>query len=305
MSLTEDLERLVGAGELPADDINAPAELLAELGFEIAGDRVLVPAVERLDAARIRDALKPRARRWLAGFEVRSIVGSTSDLLLERAHRGSVDGFVMTAELQLGGRGRRGRRWLSPFARNVAVSAGFAFPIAPAEMGGFSLAIGLAVVDVLERMEVPGVALKWPNDVLLDGRKLCGILIDLVAAPAGVQVVVGVGVNVALPRAALAQIDQPVTDLSTAGVGVSRNQLVAELTSSLVDFAGGFAESGFGPMVAAYDAHHYYHLRRCRVLEGERSTSGTVRGVTARGELVLETPAGVRRFGAGEVSLRE
>jgi BirA family biotin operon repressor/biotin-[acetyl-CoA-carboxylase] ligase len=164
--------------------------------------------------------------------------------------------------------------------------------------------MGIAVVDTLERAGVEGVALKWPNDVLLDGRKLCGVLVDVVAAPRGVRVVVGVGVNLELPEAARAEIDQPATDLASVGVTVSRNALVAGLLCSLVDFAKGFEEFGFEPMVGTYDAHHFYQGRSCRIVQGDRSTSGIVRGVTAGGELVLDTSTGTHAYGAGEVSLR-
>jgi len=303
-ALAGELERLARRGSLPLGEIAVSPEQLAQLGFEVGEDRVRVPDVERLDEHRIRAALDARARGWLRELEVRHVVGSTSDLLLERAGRESIDGVVITAELQLGGRGRRGRRWLSPFARNLAVSVGFELALAPAQMGGFSLAMGIAVVDTLERAGVHGVALKWPNDVLLDGQKLCGVLVDVIAAPRGVRVVVGVGVNLELPEAARAEIDQPATDLASARVTVSRNALAAGLVCSLVDFATGFEEFGFEPMVGTYDAHHFYQGRSCRIVQGDRSTSGIVRGVTAGGELVLDTETGTHAYGAGEVSLR-
>ncbi len=303
-NLTAEIERLVRAGQLGLADLSVDAELLRELGFVVAGNRVSVPDVERLEAAAIRRALTERAAQWLAELTVYPVIGSTSTLLLERGRSQNIDGVVALAELQLDGRGRRGRRWLSPFAGNLALSLGVRLPLAPAQIGGISLCVGLALLDRLERLGVAGLALKWPNDVLLHGRKLAGILIDVLQDGPGVQLVVGVGVNVRLPAAALGQIDQPVADLSATKPAVARNELAGALISGISAYAADFAARGFEPMRSVFDAHHAFHGQDCRILQGRTSSEGVVRGVGSNGELLLETEQGVEAFGAGEVSLR-
>jgi len=212
--------------------------------------------------------------------------------------------MVRLAELQVQGRGRRGRSWASPYASNLALSVGARLPQSPDQLGGFSLCIGLAVADRLQTLEAPDVSLKWPNDVLVGGRKVAGILVELHRAGAASEVVVGVGINFRLPEAVRAGIEQPVTDLEEAGLHLSRNQLAAGLISSLVDYIEVFAADGFPPMTGAFDALHRYHRQTCTVLLGNETVTGKVAGVSNQGELLLEIDGRIRRFSAGEVSLR-
>lgn len=135
-------------------------------------------------------------------------------------------GAVCLAESQRAGRGRRGRDWLSPCARNLYLSMLWRFPHGPETLGGLALAVGLAVRAALEDAGVPGVTLKWPNDALYRGSKLAGALIELSGEAGGAScVVVGVGINVSMPRERAAAIAQPWTDASrAAGKTISRNR---------------------------------------------------------------------------------
>jgi BirA family biotin operon repressor/biotin-[acetyl-CoA-carboxylase] ligase len=172
------------------------------------------------------------------------------------------------------------------------------------ELGGVSLVVGLAVLDALERLDVTGLALKWPNDVLLRDAKLGGILIEL-ARQWGTELIIGIGLNVALPQPVRAALPPAVADLSDVTPPLSRNELAGRIVSSVVEFVGEFERLGFAPFKAAFDARHAYHGRACRVLQGEQRIHGTVAGVSGDGELILETPDGTRSFNGGEVSLRE
>jgi BirA family biotin operon repressor/biotin-[acetyl-CoA-carboxylase] ligase len=299
------LAPLIRAGELPLAELALDAGTLIELGFEVAGDRVRVPPdVERLSRSRIETVLGGRARSWLRDLTVLDIVGSTSTLVGEMAAARSVDGVVRLAELQVSGRGRRGRGWLSPYGRNLALSAGIRLPRSPDGLGGFSLAVGLAVAEALDSQGVADLQLKWPNDVLVAGRKIAGILVEIYSGAAGTEVVVGIGINFDLSEAVRRAIDQPVTDLVSLGHEVSRNRLAAALLSSLADAAEGFAGYGFAPLRETFDALHLYHNRECQLLIGTERVQGTVRGVSATGELLLEIGGHLGWLGAGEVSLR-
>jgi BirA family biotin operon repressor/biotin-[acetyl-CoA-carboxylase] ligase len=299
------VERLLESGSLSTQDPAVDASLFGRMGFDVTDGEITVPAdIERLDEARIIKGLSTRTREWLSELNVFPVIGSTSSALMQRAEQASVQGVVNLAELQVRGRGRRGRTWLSPFARNLAMSFGVWVPQPPQELGGFSLAVGLATVDMLANHGIAEVELKWPNDILLAGKKLAGVLIELVPRQRGTELVVGIGMNLQLPEAARLDIDQPATDLAHTGVRVARNDLAARLLSSIVDYTDGFAAGGFAPMQSAFDQHHRLQGSACHLVQGSTVIEGVVLGVTAQGELLLNTAEGTRAFSAGEVSLR-
>ena len=312
--LARRLAPLLSRGQVKVAELAIDVEQLRVLGFHVNDGVALIPATtERLDHNKIVQALSERCRNWLVRLDTHEIVGSTSTMLSELAGSRSIDGLVKMAELQVQGRGRRGRAWMSPYGNNLAISLGARVPQKPDQLGGFSLCIGLAVVDYLGSCGVAGLELKWPNDVLIDGHKIAGILIELHSLPAssqtsgqeGTEIVVGVGVNLKLPPEARAAIDQPVTDLQETGVAVSRNLLAGGLISSLVDFVQGFSEHGFAPMRDLFNRLHRFEGRECRMICGSESIVGVVRGVTDGGELRLSVAGEIRTFSAGEVSLRE
>ena len=139
---------------------------------------------------------------------------------LRRVEAGGRSGLVCTAEQQTAGRGRRGREWISPFGRNLYVSTVWEFTQGAAALEGLSLAVGVAVAQALKGLGLPEVQLKWPNDIQHEGKKLGGVLLEMVGdASRQCQVVVGIGVNVAMPGAAANAIDQAWTDISRMTAG--------------------------------------------------------------------------------------
>src|SRR5690606_4226150 len=121
---------------------------------------------------------------------------------------------VLLAERQTAGRGRRGRHWASPLAANLYLSASRRYGGGLARLGGLSLAAGTAVAEALRALGASGVQLKWPNDLVIGGRKLGGLLVEGSGEPAGAaRAVVGLGLNVRMPETEGGRIDQPWTDL--------------------------------------------------------------------------------------------
>lgn len=282
-----------------------PADVvLADYGLRAHGDRV-IPAgpFDPLREERIRAAMSTRAIAWLRRLEIFPAIGSTNVELMQRSRGGPVDGTVCSAELQTRGRGRRGRDWSSPFGANLAISLAIALSRPPADLGGASLVVGLAVVDALERLGVSGLALKWPNDVLRGGAKLGGILIEM-SRQHGTELIVGAGLNVTLPDSVRGALGQAVADLSDVTRRPSRNVLAGGVISAIVEFLAEFDRLGFAPFASAFDARHAFHGRACQILLGERRVLGRVAGVSPGGELLLDSGAGVQAFNAGEVSLR-
>jgi len=271
------------------------------------GYRLEAP-IELLDAAGIRAALPPEAAGRLRHLEVHETLESTSDRLLaiDDLPAGRFDACL--AEFQSAGRGRRGRRWIAPFASGLCLSMNWSYRDAPATLGALSLAAGVAALRALRRSGSFGLALKWPNDIVKDDRKLGGILIDLRGEAAGpAYVVIGIGLNVRLPastRSRLAAEGVDAVDLAALGVPVSRNglaaALVAELSVALVEY-GARGMAAFSTEWRDADA---LAGRSVAVLQAGRSLEGRACGVDDDGALLLEVDGVPRRIVSGEVSVR-
>lgn len=147
-------------------------------------------------------------------------IDSTNAEAMRQLEAGAGAGLVCTAEQQSAGRGRRGRTWVSPFARNLYLSVAWRYHQGAAALEGLSLAVGVAVARALAANGLPAVQLKWPNDVIFRGAKLGGVLLEMTGDAAGVcQIVVGVGLNVAMPDSAAVAIDQAWTDIKSISAG--------------------------------------------------------------------------------------
>lgn len=304
LTLTDIFAELAREGRAPRDRWPA-GEQLEAFGLVEQGAWVIPAApFDPLVAEQIRTGLSRRARNWLVSLDVLPVVGSTNAELMERARHTSVDGSLYTAELQLSGRGRRGRSWVSPFGANLAISMGVAVNRRPAELGGVSLVVGLAALDALEQFGIAGLALKWPNDLLLNEAKLGGILIEL-AQGHGTELVVGLGLNVSLPDTVRRALPEAVADLASVVEPPGRSHLVATIASSVVEFLSEFDRIGFAPFIPAFNQRHHYQGRECQVLGSDGTQFGVVSGVAEGGELILDTPQGPRSFHGGEVSLRQ
>ena len=213
-------------------------------------------------------------------------------------------GIVCAAEQQTAGRGRLGRTWGSPYGRNLMFSVLWEFDGGAAALEGLSLAVGVAVASALSAMGLDGVALKWPNDVLHDGRKLAGILLEMQGDAAGrCQVIIGVGINVSLPDDA--PIDQAWTDLTRLSCPeLDRNPLLAAILNELLPTLDRFSRSGFAPFQSAWGSYDAFHGRAAVVKRGDVVTPGICRGVASNGALQFETRDGLEYISGGEVSLR-
>ncbi len=217
---------------------------------------------------------------------------------------------ICLAEMQTAGRGRRGRPWVSPYAQNVYLSLGWGFDGGIAGLSGLSLAVGVAIVHSLQKQGLEGIELKWPNDVLCDGKKLAGILVEMVGDPSGYcQVVIGIGVNVSMSELAAENIDQPWIDLRSIAAKqhtstVSRNYLVAALISGVTELLVNYPLVGFMAYQQRWELLNAYANQHVTLHNGNQSVTGLMLGVTVEGALRLQTERGVEVFHGGELSLR-
>jgi BirA family biotin operon repressor/biotin-[acetyl-CoA-carboxylase] ligase len=211
---------------------------------------------------------------------------------------------LVLAERQTAGRGRRGRRWVSPFAENLYYSLAMRVDGGMRQLEGLSLLVGLAVVKMLRDMGVNGAGLKWPNDVLVGGRKLAGVLLELTGDPADVcHVVVGIGINVNMR--ASDEVDQSWTSMLLESGGViDRNQVVAHLSKALDTYLSAHRNVGFGAFQVEWEANHLWQGRPVTLLAGSSAVEGVVVGIDAVGALRLKVGDQVQSFSGGELSLR-
>ena len=270
------------------------------------GYRVARP-LELLAEPEILAALSGGVREQIPALVLHHQIDSTNSWLLEQADREVPCGTVCLAEQQTAGRGRRGRSWISPFGRNIYLSILWQYALAPVQLSGLSLAAGLAVVRALEQLGIRGMGLKWPNDVIADGRKLAGLLLEVMGEADGPsRVVVGVGVNVRMSEQQGADIDQPWIDLASmpGAEGCSRNRLAALLIENLVVVLTAFETQGLAPLLDEWHSYDLLRGKRVILTGGGRSIEGIHRGVDEQGALRLAQGENLRVYHAGEISLR-
>ena len=272
-----------------------------------AGDGYqLQQTLDLLDADTLHAALPATLAPLLASLEIAWSVGSTNSELLRCSapERGS---RVLLAERQTGGRGRRGRAWSSPLAAHVYLSVLRGFAGGLSRLGGLSLVAGVAVAEALRAQGFAGVALKWPNDLVVDGHKLGGLLVEGGGEFAGpARAVIGLGVNVRMPALFAAQITQPWTDLATlAGArAVDRTTVVAGILARLLPALEAFEVDGLAPFLPRYAALDCLAGRAVRVQEGDDWYEGQALGLADDGALRVRIGGSERLFHAGEVSVR-
>lgn len=264
-------------------------------------------ALELLDRERILAGLTAMARTGVSQLETHSVLDSTNHYLLVGAREGWPSGAVCLAEQQTAGRGRQGRRWLTPFGASLAYSLLWRFAGPLEALSGLSLATGLAVARVLRNVGVSEVGLKWPNDVWWRERKLGGILLESGGSAGDFYVVAGVGLNLALPRQEATFIDQPWVDLQKilGGEPVSRNGLAAALISELVETFSVFQQGGFANLAAEWACFDQVAGRQVSLHLPNATVTGIARGVDATGALLLEMANGeIKPYIGGEIRLR-
>jgi BirA family biotin operon repressor/biotin-[acetyl-CoA-carboxylase] ligase len=219
---------------------------------------------------------------------------------------------ILLAERQTGGRGRRGRDWVSPLAANLYLSLARVFDGGLARLGGLSLVAGVAAVEALQCLGFDAVRLKWPNDLVVvdvdrELRKLGGLLIEGGGEHAGpVRAVLGLGINVRMPSGAAAGIAQPWTDLAAlqAGARSTRNAIAAALLAHLLPALDQFDRDGLAPFLSRYAACDALAGRVVDVHAGDGTHAGTALGIADDGALRVRLRGGERRFHAGEISVR-
>ena len=266
------------------------------------------PQRRLLDASIIRHVVHPSLWHQVNQLEIGWSIDSTNTALLNRSVP-DTGVNILLAEHQVGGRGRRGRRWASPIATNIYASVSCVLSGGHDRLVGLSIAVGVAVAEALKQM-LPAVAtmLKWPNDVVVADKKLGGILIEGKRYTSNqVYAVVGIGINTHLPPYLAADIEQPWIDLETlTGRIIDRNQTIGGILNTLIPAFQTYEIHGILPFLHRFEPFDSLRGRDINLkLVGDGTSQCVIaNGIAEDGGLRFKVGGFERVVHSGEVSVR-
>jgi len=265
----------------------------------------LSKALDLLDENAIRSNLNRQTLKQVNQFEIYFDIDSTNHYLNTKSLEGSLSGYVVLAEQQSSGQGRRGKPWVSPFGCNIYLSVLWRFQFGPAQLGCLSLLIAVAVVRVLRQLGVEGAGVKWPNDIYWQNKKLAGILLEVRGEASGPSaVVVGVGLNVAMPIEHDNEIAQEWVNLeSILQTKVDRNRFAALLINSLFDVLNNAVENQQS-LINEWQSMDILKNKEVEVLFADKVIQGKALGITKEGALRLLRGNKEIICHSGDVSIR-
>lgn len=227
---------------------------------------------------------------------------STNDLAKDFARRGYPEGSVLLAETQTAGRGRLGRVWESPLGKGIYLSIILRPPLPPTELPKLTLTAAVAVVEALKKITPLKIGIKWPNDILLDGKKLGGILTEMETESDRMSyVILGVGLNI---NTAIFPdyLQMQATSLAGTGRTYSRLAIVRAFLSAMDELYGNFLNQKFPEILDLWRRAAVTLGKPVKVKLGGREISGLAVDVAPDGALLVEKPGGeVQRIISGEI----
>ncbi|WP_232011735.1 bifunctional biotin--[acetyl-CoA-carboxylase] ligase/biotin operon repressor BirA [Moritella yayanosii] len=237
--------------------------------------------------------------------ESHQVLGSTNQHLLDKAallHKG----HSCFAEYQTAGRGRRGKKWESPYGAHLYTSTYWSLDAGIQAASGLSLVIGIAVARTLTDLGIANTQLKWPNDVYVDGKKIAGVLVEIIATAGGeCHLVIGLGLNVNMPLQAGLEIDQAWTDINQQlPHAIDRNALASRYLTHLIKVLTDFESFGFGHFVEEWNCCDAFRDSPVVLTIGNNKKYGIAKGIDHSGALLLEMDGVISPYVGGEVSLR-
>lgn len=253
--------------------------------------------LDKLDAAIIRHHLSPAAQQDFTTLVVFSSLASTNTYLLELPVLEQHSGYVCLAEQQTAGRGRQGRVWISPPQQNIYLSVLWKIP-ANRNMCGFSLVVGMAVINALKNLAITHAQIKWPNDIVINQHKLAGILLEITQFN---YVVIGIGLNVRMSQEI--EVGQPwVSVAQLTSIPIQRNEIVAHLLNALSVELQAFTQHGLQSVYMDWPAHDALKNQRILVQQGMQELCGIATGINTEGALLLQQEDQCIPIYSGEVT---
>jgi len=262
----------------------------------------------RLNKSLIETSLSHSMAQLLTELQVLEVTASTSDWVMNRLQQGGEKFIACIANRQTAGRGRNGKVWRSPSNANIYMSLGTCFDVSlVSQMGGLSLACGVIVVRLLNSMGV-SAQLKWPNDILVDDKKLAGILVETRIKAKQVFVVVGLGLNVKMPAHETLEIDQAWVDLNSlltrSDINLNRNNIVAQLLNALITGLLQYQKTGFDSFANDWKKFDMLRGRSVIIKTHEDEFDAEVLGVDAAFALRVKINNKEKTFYAADIKLK-
>ncbi|QOL12937.1 bifunctional biotin--[acetyl-CoA-carboxylase] ligase/biotin operon repressor BirA [Dickeya dianthicola] len=282
--------------------INKHIQTIREWGldvFTVTGKGYALSApIQLLDAEKIRSQIQS------GNIAVLPVIDSTNQYLLDRLDSVS-SGDACIAEYQHAGRGRRGRKWFSPFGSNLYLSLYWRLEQGPAAAVGVSLVIGIIMAEVLHHLGAEGVRVKWPNDLYLNDKKLAGILVELNGRTGdAAHLVIGAGINLRMNSSGSDVINQGWINLQDAGIDMDRNMLAVRLITELRTALAIYEQQGLAPFISRWNDLDNFYNRAVKLIVGNREIKGIDKGIDSQGALLLEQDGEIQSYIGGEISLR-
>jgi BirA family biotin operon repressor/biotin-[acetyl-CoA-carboxylase] ligase len=283
---------------------------LPEFGLKVSKQQgkgyCLAHPIELLDKQIIEQQLSASSAAALQNLELLNTVDSTNSHLTKSLQGSPFAVSACLAEFQSAGRGRLGRRWVSSYGSNVYLSLAWRFEKDPSQLAGLSLAVAVAVRKALLRYGVPAeLGVKWPNDILWQGAKLAGVLLELKAeSNVSSQITIGIGVN--LQPVELTSPNYSVCSVSEILPGQPRrNEIAGLILDELLIALAQFESEGFKGFIEDWRECDSMREKKVRLITPGKEHAGVVKGISETGELLLEDDAAqTQSFVTGEVSLR-
>lgn len=258
-----------------------------------------------------QEAIKTYLTMPIPRLAIHHITGSTNDdlrqLLLQQVLQQEklMPGISILAEMQTSGRGRRGKPWQSPFGTNLYLSMYWPLLQGLNAAIGMSVALGVALAQLLSAEGVQDVEIKWPNDVYVANKKVAGILVELEGqADSEGQAIVGLGLNLSM-SVQQQQIDQPFTSVQEhLPTPLDRNRWAALLIDTVYKTLQQHDKKGLAPTVSLWPQFDKYYMQPVRILLGQHSHEGIAQGIDELGALLVEQDGQIKRYFGGEVSIR-
>tara|TARA_Y100000766_G_C18742576_1_gene524375 strand:+ start:42 stop:845 length:804 start_codon:yes stop_codon:yes gene_type:complete len=213
---------------------------------------------------------------------------------------------VHLAEQQIAGRGRNNRKWISPHGKNIYLSLGWKSTLLHSQLEGLSLAVATSLISSLKEFTSSNLKIKWPNDLLINKKKISGILIETTDSEIGLDVVIGIGINVHMDKSEGSEIDQSWGNLEENPLHkLDRNEIIVSIISKMYELFKDYPNSGFKKYHHVFETHNLLKDKLCKVNVDKETYEGKVLGVNDLGELLLEKNGEIQHLRYGEVSIRE
>lgn len=267
----------------------------------------LAGKIDLLEPVLILSGLPPEVKKCLDRFEIFTTINSTNQYLLEKMPASRKIHAVL-AEHQTSGRGRSGNSWFSPMCSgiNLSILWHFSKPMPASSFNCLPLAVGSAVLRALTAMGFKKISLKWPNDIVSQGRKLAGILIETKGkAGQKQQVVIGLGLNTRLPTGAQNNISQAYTDLASIKKDIpSRNDIAISLISGLILLLNRYMETRIQDIITEWQKYDCIRGKKVQLILPRKTVTGRAAGIDNKGALLIAINGKIEKYTSGDLNLR-